>query len=174
MKIAVTDIETTGLDADVNEILEIGLVVFDDTNFEILDTFEIKVKPEHPEIHHPKAFEMNGYNEADWKDAVPLSVAMQTYQQKIDGTIFCAHNMNLDYSFIKKAFVRCGIEIERMFDRHQIDLFTVAWAKIPHDRMEKWHLPYICRYLGVPEEPKPHRGKNGATTAYEVYKKLMQ
>jgi len=58
MKIAVTDVKTSGLDADIHKIIEIGLVVFANHTFEILDTMSVKVTPEHPEICHPKAYEV--------------------------------------------------------------------------------------------------------------------
>lgn len=173
MKITVTDVETSGLDADLNEILEIGLVVFDDQTFEILDTLSVKVIPEHPEICHPKAYEVNGYTPDKWTDAVPLSTAIKIYVEKISDTYFCAHNTTFDYSFIKKALDKNGIVAEDMIDKHKVDIFTLAWSKIPHDKMSKWSLKTICEYLEIPPEPLPHRALNDAMSAYEVYKKLM-
>lgn len=172
MKIAVIDLETTGLDVDTNEIIEIGGVIFDDTDFKIIDTIDLKVKPEHPEIHHPKAYEVNGYNEADWKDALPLYEAMKIFKEKTEGCMFCAHNIAYDYNFVQKAFAKTGLE--NKMDYHNIDIFTLAWAKIPHDEMPRWGLKAICEYLQIPPEPAIHRGINGAMAEYEVYKKLMQ
>ena len=40
--IAMTDLETSGDVFGIHEILEIGLVVFDQNNFEIIDTLNIK------------------------------------------------------------------------------------------------------------------------------------
>ncbi len=172
MKIAITDVETSGLDATKNEIVEIGLVVFDDQTFEILDTLDIKVKPEHPENFDEIAKKVNGYNEADWKDAVSLEEAMKIYLQKTEGCMFCAHNMIFDFAFIFEAFKKTGMQ--NKFDKHMIDMFTLAWSKIPHNKMQKWSLKTICEYLEIPPEPDVHRGINGAMREFEVYKKLMQ
>lgn len=172
MKIAITDVETSGMDPVKNEIVEIGLVVFDDQTFEILDTMDVKVKPEHPENFDAIAKQINGYNENDWKDALPLSEAIKVFVQKTEGCMFCAHNMTFDFGFIEQAFKKNGLQ--NKFDKHQIDIFTLAWAKIPHDKMPKWSLKTICQYLEIPPEPAVHRGINGAMTEYEVYKKLMQ
>ncbi len=172
MKIAITDIETSGLDVDVHEIIEIGLVVFDDETFEILDTMNVKVKPEHPEIFDPIAKQVNGYNDEDWKDAIPLADALKIFVSKTVGCRFCAHNMILDFSFIEKSLKRFGIE--NTMDYHKIDILSLAWAKIPHDKMPRWSLKTICQYLEIPPEPAVHRGINGAMAEYEVYKKLMQ
>lgn len=172
MKIAITDLETSGLYSDKHEIVEIGLVVFNDETFEILDTMDIKVKPEHPENFDPIAKQVNGYNDEDWKDAIALSQAMQMYLQKTEGCMFCAHNMIFDFSFIDEALKKTGLL--HKFDKHRIDLFTLAWSKIPHDKMPKWSLKTICEYLEIPPEPSVHRAINGAMAEYEVYKKLMK
>jgi hypothetical protein len=50
-----TDLETTGDIFSIHEILEIGLVLFDQQTFEILDTLNVKVKPEHIENAVPAA-----------------------------------------------------------------------------------------------------------------------
>lgn len=172
MRIAITDVETSGLYADKHEIVEIGLVVFDDQTFEILDTMDVKVKPEHPEDFDPKALQVNGYNEEDWKDSIPLPDAMKVFIEKTEGCMFCAHNMIFDFGFIEQALKKSGLE--NKFDKHRIDIFTLAWSKIPHNKMTKWSLKTICEYLQIPPEPAVHRGINGAMVEYEVYKKLMQ
>jgi DNA polymerase III alpha subunit (gram-positive type) len=172
MKIAITDVETTGLDSDINEIIEIGLVIFDDQTFEILDTLDVKVKPEHPEIFDPGAKQINGYDEKDWQEAMSLEQAIKIYADKTAGTMFCAHNMVFDHTFITKALNK--FNLVNNFDWHMVDIFTLAWAKIPHDKMTKWSLKTICEYLEIPPEPTVHRGINGAMVEFEVYKKLMK
>ncbi|HBD24584.1 MAG: hypothetical protein A2566_03445 [Candidatus Zambryskibacteria bacterium RIFOXYD1_FULL_40_13] len=171
MKISIVDVETTGLDAEINEIIEIGLVVFDDQSFEILDTLDVRVKPLHPEICHPLAYARNGYTEESWRNSIPLENAMEMFKEKTNQTMFCAHNMTLDYDFISKALKKCSLE--NNFDRHKVDIFSLAWAKIPHDKIKSWSLKSICEYLEIPPEPEVHRGINGAMAEYEVYKKLM-
>ncbi len=133
---------------------------------------DVKVKPEHPEIFDPIAKQINGYNEKDWQEAISLEEAIKTYTDKTSGAIFCAHNMIFDYAFITKAIKKYNMVSN--FDRHMVDIFTLAWAKIPHDKMIKWSLKTICEYLEIPPEPAIHRGINGAMAEYEVYKKLMQ
>ncbi|MES3005242.1 MAG: 3'-5' exonuclease [Patescibacteria group bacterium] len=172
MKIAITDLETSGLDEQTHEILEIGLVVFDSNTFEILDTLDIKIKPEYPERFDPEAIRINGYNENEWKHAVSLKTAMHLYSEKTSDAIFCAHNMIFDFKFIKKAFEKTSLPIP--FNRHSIDIFTLAWAKISHDDTTRWSLKAICEYLNIPPEPSTHRAFNGAMAEYQVYKKLMQ
>ncbi|MCE9517381.1 3'-5' exonuclease, partial [Candidatus Nomurabacteria bacterium] len=67
--IAMTDLETSGAVFGEHEILEIGLVLFDQHTFEIIDTLNIKIKPEHIENAVPAALERNGYKAENWTDA---------------------------------------------------------------------------------------------------------
>lgn len=171
MKIAFTDVETSGLNPSLHEIVSIGCVIFDHNTFEISDQFEFKTHINHPEQGSNEAFRVNGYNEKEWKDAVSLDIAMMEYRYRTKDCMFAAHNVVFDYSFIKEAFNRCGMAMT--FSRHKIDLFTLAWAKIPSSAMEKWSLKAICEKIGIEPEPEVHTALNGAMKGYEVYKKLM-
>lgn len=172
MKIAITDVETTGLDCNFHEIIEIGAVIFDSETFEIIEEINIKVSPQFPERIDPKAQEVNGYNGKDWANSPSLLEAMELYQLKTEGCMFSAHNMIFDYGFIQTAFKKVGLEDK--FLRHKIDLLTLAWAKIPHNDMRGWSLKKVCEQLDIEPEPDVHRAVNGATAGYNVYKKLME
>lgn len=167
--IAMTDLETSGDIFGVHEILEIGLVVFDQNTFEIKNTLNIKTKPLNIENAVPAALERNGYNKKDWQEAVSLKEAMEQYTQKTQGAIFCAYNATFDWGFVNDAFRKTGVKNE--MDYHRLDLLSIAWAK-GMAGSEKWSLKTACEMFGVPPEPDPHNALNGAMTAYELFKKL--
>jgi len=169
--IAITDVETTGLDFAIQEIIEIGLVVINQKTLEIINTLDVKVKPEHIETADEFAIKLNGYNETDWKNAITLKEAMSIYGGKTKDAIFCAHNMTFDWSFIFEAFRKT--DVKDQMDHHRIDLFTMIWMKLQNSKCEKFSLNEAAKRLGVSEEPMPHRGINGAMTAYKIYKKLV-
>src|SRR3989338_10127768 len=87
-KIAMTDLETSGDIFGVHEILEIGLVVFDPNTFEIVDTYNQKVRPIRIENAVHVALEYNGYNEKDWKEAISLDKAIKIYSEKLKNEFF--------------------------------------------------------------------------------------
>src|SRR3990167_388927 len=126
--IAITDVETTGLDPTIHEIVEVGLFVINQQTLEVLDTFDVKVRPEHIETADEFALKLNGYNDADWQNALTLQEAMTLYGEKTKDAIFCAHNVTFDWSFILKAFKETGIK--NLMDYHRVDLFTMAWMKL--------------------------------------------
>lgn len=169
--IAITDVETTGLDPVTHEIIEIGLVVINQQTLEIFDKLDVKVRPENLKTATESALKLNGYNEADWQNALTLQEAISLYSEKTKDAIFCAHNVTFDWSFILEAFKKTGVK--NQMDYHRIDLFTMAWMKLRNSGLEKFNMNEVAKYLGIGEEPMPHRAINGAMTAYEIYKRLV-
>ncbi len=170
--IAITDIETTGLDPMIHEIIEIGLLVLDQKTFEVTDRLDIKVRPEHIETAQASALTVNGYREEDWREAISLKEAMALYAEKTRGAIFCSHNVTFDWFFMHEAFRKTGVG--HALDYHRIDLFTLAWAKLRKSDLEHFTMNAVAQYLGLEKEPDPHRAMGGATLACEVYKRLMK
>ncbi len=173
-KIAMTDLETSGDIFGVHEILEIGLVVFDPYTFEIIDTYNQKVKPEHIENAVPRALEYNGYNEKDWEGVVSLKEAMEEYVSKAGECVFCSYNATFDWGFMNNAFLTTGLPNPMStFENHdRLDLLSIAWERGLKNE-PSFSLKSACKLFGVPPEPEPHNALNGAMTAYELFKKLQ-
>lgn len=170
--IAITDVETTGLDPQRHEIVEIGLVLIDQETGEVIDTLDIKVKPEHLETADETALKINGYNEPDWQNAVTLLEAISLYGEKTQDAIFCSHNVTFDWSFILEAFKKAGLKSP--LDYHRLDLFTLIWSKSQGLKIENFNLSKVAQILGLPEESLPHRAINGARTAHEIFKRITR
>ncbi|HSX39680.1 MAG TPA: 3'-5' exonuclease [Candidatus Saccharimonadales bacterium] len=168
--IAITDVETTGLDSSVHEVIEIGLVVVNQPHFEVVDTLELKIKPTHIETAEAMALKVNGYTADSWQDAVTLSEAMVLYAQKTQGAIFCSHSVTFDYSFIKEAFRTT--KVTNTMDYHVLDIPTMVWMKYRESSLERLNLNKVAAFLGIPPEPEVHRAINGAMTALNIIKKL--
>lgn len=173
MKIALTDIETTGLSPLNHEIIEIGCVIFDNETFEIHGKFNFKIKPTNIKDADPKALEVNGYDEKDWEDAMTLFQVLNFYAEATEGCTFMAHNAMFDWSFLEVAAAREIVKF-KFKSHHKIDTVSIAWCKIPHNKIFSWSLKTLCSYFGIPPEPAVHRALNGAMSAYSVYKKLME
>ena len=171
MLIAITDLETTGLDFAIHEIIDIGLLVVDSVTLQVTNKLDIRVKPTHLDTATEEAMRINGYNETDWKDAVSLEEAMKLYAEKTPTAIFLAHNVTFDWSFINEAFR--STKVKNLMDYHRLDLYTISWFLLKSTKIKGFNLNKIANFLGIPEEPMPHRAINGATTAYEVFKKLV-
>lgn len=174
MKICIIDVETTGLNWRQHEIIELACVIFDDQTFTILDSFDTKVVPRFPwhTDSEMKAYEVNGYSPDDWKDAVAVTTALTELRRRAKGSILCAYNLTFDLGFLSEASRKTCIPLP--FDRPKIDLLSMAWARIPHAKLQNWSLRAVCTYLGIPPEPKVHRAMGGCMAEYAVYRKLME
>jgi len=185
-RIAFTDIETTGLEPfwfpdnygqhpklfARHEICEIGLVVASQPDLEIIARGNIKIKIERPRLISPEAKRINGYNEKDWECATSLEDALRQYNNLTNGAIFAAHNVAFDWGFMKIAFTIC--QIQPALDYHRIDLLSYALAVLQTKGycLTSYRLNDLAKFLGLPQEPLPHRALNGAMLAYQVYKTL--
>lgn len=184
--LAFTDIETTGVEPvkyknlwyrpwqkqpiEWHEIIEIGLILVDQKNLEILSKLDVKIKPAHLERMTESVLKINGYNPNLWQDAISITEAMTRYGEMTKDAIFCAHNMTFDWSFIDLAFQKTGVS--NLMDYHRVDLFTMAWIKL-NNKLERFSQKTVNEFLDIPPEPTPHRAINGAMAAYENYKKLI-
>ncbi len=169
--ISLVDLETTGLDPRTCEILEVAVIVFDKDTFEIKTTYEAKVKPMHIETASEKALLINGYNEEEWRNAQSLTEVMTRVAAITMGTQLLAQNVVFDYGFLEAAEHQTGITLG--FHRPNLDLPSIAWAVIPHEKVQSWSLKTLCAFLHIPPEDKVHRAMGGASSAYNVYTKLM-
>ena len=167
---AITDVETTGTNFRIHEILEIGLVIAHPDTLDILDTLAIKIKPAHIETATEEALKVNGYNEKDWVGAVALTEAMKNYAQNAKDAIFAAHNVTFDWGFIDEAFQKTGVR--NLMDYHRIDTWTVAYEKLRTRGLDKFSLKDLCIYLGIEPEPPVHKAINGAMKTREIWEKL--
>ena len=77
--ISFLDLEMTGLEGHRHEIVEIGLVKASQPDLKIIETWEIKVRPEKLSEADPIALKISGYDKEKWKEAVSLKEAMDAH-----------------------------------------------------------------------------------------------
>ena len=162
-KIVILDLETTGLDPETHEIIEIGAVSVDDG-----PVFSVKVHPLHLDVADPKALEVNGYCKEDWADACLLPHALTLLSQFVgeDRPLAMAYNVSFDRSFLERAYRMCDLPYP--FHYHHLDLMTLVWAQ----KKTTLSLKTACLANGIPPEADVHRALGGAMSAYQLYKKI--
>lgn len=176
----VADIEATGLDPRKHSILSIGAVEL-----------------EHPERQFygecrmwegasvmTDALAVNGFTRQECVDPRKHSLEelMQMFlhwvEQCEDKTL-AGHNVSFDRDFLNDSFARAHIGWH--FSYRTLDLHSMAYMdavrrgiEIPHknERVEL-SLDTILKYVGLPEEPKPHIGINGAKYEAEAFSRLL-
>lgn len=167
---AFIDIETTGLDPINHEIIEIGGVITT-PDLEVIEEFEIKIKPEHIENADPISMKINHYKEEDWQDAVSFAEGMKLFGEKTKDAIMVGQNVAFDSGFIENGFSR--LKIKNPMHYHKLDTISIAWARFHKDiDFEHFSLREMCNHFGI-ENKNSHTGLGDARATYELYKKLM-
>jgi DNA polymerase-3 subunit epsilon len=177
-RLAFIDAETTGLDPEKHEIIQLGIVLVEQKwdngapSFEILEETEIKAKPEHLGTADNVALRINGYNEADWALAYSLKEAMTIFAEKTKDAIMVGHNVAFDFCFVNKAFLITGVENKMHY--HKLDTISIAFAKLHlNESVDRFSLQFLCDYFKI-ENKRAHTALADARATFELYKKLMQ
>jgi DNA polymerase-3 subunit epsilon len=176
--LAFLDVETTGLDPQKHEVIQIGVVLAKQfprngnqgAGIEKIEEFEIKIKPERIEDAEEDALRVNGYNEADWMFAPDLKNAMEFLEKKLAGTIQVSHNLTFDAAFLEKSFERAGIE--NSMARYKLDTISIAFARLYNRPDIKFSLRYLCELFQIKNE-NAHTALADARALFHVYKKMM-
>lgn len=144
--LAFIDTETTGLDPDTHEILEIAIVTQSPRGR--LHHYHTKIKPENIENAHPKALEINGYaeNPNAWKHAPLMSEAGVLITTTLKNTVLVGHNVGFDISMLKAHLHRSGCEARLPY--HHIDTMTLAYEHLVPLGLESLSLDRIRAFLG--------------------------
>ena len=124
--IAFLDTETTGRHPGIHELLEIGVVIVRGDNLAMIDSFEVKIKPEHLELAEPEALAINHWSQEAWKDALPHAEALRLFCEKIRGATPAGWNVAFDRAFLEPAMNRLGI----ILDDYSLDY---TWRDIKMD-----------------------------------------
>lgn len=158
------DLETTGLNANTDRIIEIGAVRVKDSK--ILDEFCTFVDPK---VSIPERItEITGINNEMIKGAPNEEVAINKFMEFCGSApVLVAHNANFDVSFIKATCKRLGINFEFTY----ADSVPMSRALIMSAKNHK--LDTIAKILKIPEF-NHHRASDDARALAYIFIKLMQ
>lgn len=176
-KLAFVDIETTGLDYDKHEIIEIACIVAickkvnGKYKLKKLDEFECKVMPEHLENADETALKINKFSVEKWGNSLDQEVALKKLAEISSDCIMVAHNIVFDYSFIDRAFRRVGIENKMNY--HGLDTISIAYGKLINDKkVDKITLHNLTKYFKIKNENE-HSALADTKAMLELFEKLV-
>ncbi len=173
-KLAFIDLETTGFNPLTHEVIEIGCLfakLNDKGIYEELDSFEIKVKPDHIETAEAEALRINRYDEATWMFGHTQKEAFTMLAQKCEGCVLVAQNTPFDYGFLNNGFMRHGLKDPFFFAK--LDTISLAYLRFRKDpEMTSFSLKALCEKYGIKNE-KAHNALADIRATFEVFKKLM-
>jgi DNA polymerase-3 subunit epsilon len=164
----VVDFETTGLDANVDRIIEIGAACFRNGVLE-----ESKFWLVHPGIPiPPETTEITGINDEMVKDASPFAQVIQDVLPFLEGRIPVAYNYFFDSRFLWAEARRAGLQASApALAQDGVWIDPLVWAR-ELQKDEKGHkLVDVAARLGVPLE-NAHRASHDAEATGHVLLKL--
>ena len=107
--IAVTSLKTGDVFGK-KQIEGIGMILFDQTNFMILDSMDANIRPENENDLNRTKFEKTFAKELNWKGTVSLKEAIEIYSQKTSEVIFCAYDVTPNWILLSEAYTMAGVE----------------------------------------------------------------
>lgn len=176
----VADIEATGIDPRKHSILSIGAVDFN--------------KPERQFYGECRMWEgasimsdalvVNGFTKEECTDIKKQSLEelMESFlhwvEQSEDKTL-AGQNPSFDRDFLNDSFARAHIGWH--FSYRTLDLNSMAYMDMvkknvavqQKNNRADLNSDTIFKYVGIPEEPKPHHGLNGAKYEAEAFSRLL-
>ncbi len=163
MNFAVVDLETTGGNASLHRITEIGIVIFDG-EVEI-ERYHTLVNPQRP---IPKSIQHLTGITPEMVEEAPLfeEVAGKVYDL-ISGCIFVAHNVQFDYSFLKRQLTETGYS-----SWNPRKLCTVRYTRKIVPGLRSYSLKNLVSHFGL-ENENPHRALSDAIAAKGVLQSVL-
>ena len=159
----VFDIETTGLSAKKNKIIEIGAVKVE--NGEIIDRFSAFVNPREPipfEIER-----LTGINDGMVMDEPPVEEVLPRFLDFCGAAVMVAHNASFDMSFIEYNAEQLGIDFKPTI----VD--TVALARILLPELKRFKLDTVAKALNVSLE-NHHRAVDDAEATAHIFTAFIE
>ena len=177
---AIVDVETTGLNPNYHEMIDIGIIIINQ-NLEIKGQYFSKVLPSFPERIDPMAQNINGFDLQRWTQEEAISEEELINQMNIflnnyiGKPIFIAFNSWFDSGFVRNLLNEHNYKFNDLFDYRVLDIPSIALAcgyfpKTP-DFNEK--LATLLEIQSETKDPLKHTGESGVNFNYALLRSLM-
>lgn len=159
----ILDFETTGLSADYDRVIEVGVVKV--KNYKIIDTFQEFVNPG---MRIAGAItSLTGITNDMVKDADRNSKVMPRLKNFVGDELIVAHNAAFDSRFYKAEMNRVKIYPKNDF------LCSLLLARRMYQNLNSHKLGTLCNYLGVTNKAS-HRALGDAEATHKVFSAICE
>jgi len=175
------DVETTGLDSKEHGVIQLACLV-ENKQGEIIDKFEIRIKPFKGCIYSADAKKVHGKSKKEIKTYVPEKEAvtkfilwLQKYQINKEQYSITGYNSRFDQEFIISLFERNNIPFWTYFNYYDIDVF--ALIKIldlsgTFEGKKSKKLVAVCNSQGI--KINAHDALSDIEATRKLYNKVMK
>lgn len=175
MILTVFDTETTGLNPDIHEILEVGFISFildENGNDYLLKEYESKIMPSRIHLANEKALEVNGYSYSAWKDAPTFLEEYKNIKRIIEESdILLGQNLIFDIRFLDEMCKRESLDLINY--PSYIDTKSMADALVRGEWLQRSGMDYLVEHYKVVTKGRAHTALADCWRTFEVWKKLL-
>ena len=168
----VYDLETGGLSAKENPIIEIGYAILDDNLVEI-ERAQYLVQP-YGKVE-PKALEVSGLTIPQISKGITkkelYDVLVQVFDKYKGGLILTGHNIvGFDNKFVEFLFDAYGDDLYKRVSRANMD--TLLMSRLINKGLSSHKLGLVCAHYGIPVS-NAHRSLGDVEMTIKVLKNLI-
>lgn len=160
----VVDVETTGLSARYNNIIEIGLVKI--SNLKITDRFHTLINPGREIPYYITQF--TGISNDDVYQAPFFDQVSDQIENFISDSILAGHNLSFDDSFLKREFIYAGKE-----ELHNHRLCTLKLSRRLFPELRSKSLGAVAHHLKIHND-NAHRALSDAEVTAKLLIKIIK
>ena len=159
LPLAVLDVETTGFDAEVERVIEVAIIRFEQG--EVVERYTRLVNPGKP--IPPEVVKITGIDDDAVRDAPAFELIAAEVAERLVDVGVVAYNLAFDRSFLKAELERC--ELGWPDDAPTLD--PLIFARQFFKNSPRKNLSAISKLLGIPLE-EAHRAEHDAEVAGRV------
>ena len=156
------DVETTGLDAAKDAIIEVAAITF--RGNEILDEYSSLVYPQRD--IPPEITRLTGITPAMVEDAPGMVQIRSLLRPLLSNHVIIGHNVDFDLAFLREE--RLG------YGNHRLDTITLASILVPEAGRYSLGALADFLYLPLPEGGQAHRAREDAELTVELFLALRE
>lgn len=161
--LAIVDVETTGMSANRNRIIEIAIIRIEGNK--IVETFTSLINPQ---TYIPSFItHITGIAQSDVENAPQFREIKHKVRKILKNTTFVAHNVWFDYSFIKSEFERVKIPFESK------RCCTVRLSRRLYPQYKSHSLENVIQRFGFTYKAR-HRAYDDAHVLWQFLKKIKK
>lgn len=172
-RLLVVDLEMSGPNAQMHEVLDIGGVLAEfREGLPEVEAWGARVKPKHIGNAVPGALKVVGYSSKGWKDAIELQVALERFAQLGREAVIAGWGIGQDMAFLVESFRR--IEVPWPFAPIALDVQPVARRILKGTGdVDRFNLGHVADRLGIGRMGE-HGALPDAYATYDVLVKLVE
>ncbi|MAI25995.1 MAG: 3'-5' exonuclease [Myxococcota bacterium] len=169
---AFLDCEFGGLDVEIHDLTEVGIILTDYRLVEFAEAqWRVRARPERISAEAAQIF---GYDEKLWSEAPPVRQVLTEISDMLPDdriVVPAGQNVRMDVIFLERAFKNCKMPYP--FDYHVIDLATLfySWSLVIGERVKSLSLRQAATEAGLLHgDTVQHRALADARLTLETFR----